>query len=207
MDRIIRTMTKKRGDNFVQTFNFTTLAIAFAKPKDPQKLSNFEKLLKWIRHAFIVGLPEDVDTYESCSAATTPQPKLVEQIPHKENEFVALMEGCNYQGTSQLQHDLVENFLFKNDKRCVALEMPLWIDKGISPNGRAWAGSVDIVRILPNQHIQLCDFKPSAHKVDTKKVGAQLSRYGVMLHLLTGIPLADIEMIFFDSDTAYKITI
>lgn len=200
-------MVKTRKSGFSQSFKFTTLSICFTKTPSTENVTNFDKLLKWIRTAFIAGLPEDVDTYESCSSATIPQPTMIEEIPRAENEFLEIMNGCDYRGSSQFQHEKVGKHFLTNDKRCVALEMPLWISADKSANNQPWAGSVDIVRIMADQKVQICDFKPDAHKVDKLKVGAQLCRYGAMLSILTSIPLQDITLIYFDEKKAYKVTI
>jgi hypothetical protein len=207
MDKILRRMAKNRGGTYTQHFDFTTFDIAFKKPLQGTGSTNFQKLLKWIRYAFVTGLPADVDRYESCSAALNPQPKSIEEIPKEENELSKLMEGITYRGTQQKQHYLVLNYLLDNDKRAVATEMPLWLTEAGTPNLKPWCGSVDLVRVLPNHKIQICDFKPDSAKVDRKKVGAQLYRYCFMLHVLTGIEMDYIEGIFFDEKRAYKIII
>jgi hypothetical protein len=137
---------------------------------------------------------------------TTPQPKDVVKISDAENEFLALMEGCNYHGHSFRQHEIAGEFLFKNDPKTIALELPLWLSPDKTPNQKPWGGSVDVVRVV-GQRIQICDFKPSAMRVNKKQVGAQLYRYGFMLHHLTGIPLEDIDLIYFDEKVSFKIII
>lgn len=205
MDLISRVFHKKRG-NYVQKFEFRTYSICFARPPEEKEKTNFQKLLKWVRYAFIYGLPLDIEDYETCSAARTPQPKDIVPLLAEENELAMLMQGCNYRGYSQYQHEHALAHLLKQDKKALATEMPLWIKKDHSPNKKPWAGSVDLVRAI-GQRVQICDFKPDANKVNPAQVGAQIYRYVWMLHKNTGIPVADIDGIYFDEKNAYKIII
>ena len=205
MDLITRTFTKSRG-NYLQKFTFQTYDIIFAKPPADKEKTNFQKLLKWMRWAFVTGLPLDIEDYETCSAARTPQPKEIVPLLGDENELAPLMAGCNYRGYSSYQHEMALAHLLKNDGKALATEMPIWIKKEQSPNKQPWGGSVDLIRVK-DQTIQICDFKPDANKVNQKQVGAQLYRYVYMLHRQTGIPLADIDGIYFDEKNAYKIII
>jgi hypothetical protein len=205
MDVIRRTLTKNRDGRFTQKFDFTTFSIAFSKP--PEVMTNFQKLLKWIKYAFVIGLPGDIDTYESCSSATTPQPRTVEKMIGDENEILELMKGVNYRGTSQYQHELVARHFITNDSKCIATEMPLWLMSKDSPNTKPWGGSVDIVRVPHTNRIQLWDFKPDADKVDQKKVGPQMARYGIMLSKVANIKLEEIDLFYFDEKSTYKITL
>lgn len=206
MDKIFRRLTKKRSGTYVQTFDFTTFDIIFKQTPKGQELSNFQKLLKWSRYAFISGLPDGIEDYESCSSALTPAFKLIEEIKGEANPFKQLLEGVEYKGHSNGQHYLVLNKLLDIDSKAVAIELPLWIEADISPNQKAWAGSVDLIRVV-NQTIQVCDFKPDAGKVDQKKVAAQLGRYGYMLSSRCKIPKEDIDLIFFDEHKAFKVLI
>jgi len=205
MDQITRVFTKKRGD-YLQKFEFKTYSIIFAKPPVDKAKSNFQKLLKWMRFAFIYGLPSNIGEYETCSAARTPQPKEIIPLLGDENELAALMQGCNYRGYSQYQHETALAHLLKHDKKALATEMPLWINAEQSPNGKPWGGSVDLVRVK-DQTIEICDFKPDANKVNQKQVSAQIYRYMWMIHKQAGIPLDDIQGVYFDEKNAYSIKI
>ena len=206
MDLIKRTIIRQRESGFSQHFDFTTYSIIFAKPPIGKEMTNFQKLLKYLRWIFIMGIPEKTDGYESCSAVRTPQPKSIEPLMGEENELAQLLQGVNYRGYSKFQHEMVEAHLLKNDKKALAVEVPVYLAAGKTPNKKGWIGEIDLLRVV-DQRLQVCDFKPDSSSVNQKQVGAQLYRYVWLMHKLTGIPLADIDGIYFDEKNAYKIII
>lgn len=207
MDVLTRSITRQRSETFSQTFKFTTLSIIFSKlPPKEEEYTNFQKLIRWIRFAFMVGLPENQEPYESCSSATVPVAKSIEPLLGDDNPFMELMQGCNYRGTSNYQHQMVEDFLMRNDKNAICAELPLWIEVDRSPNKKPWLGFCDLVRALPDQTIMLCDFKPDVSRIDQKRAASQMSRYIVMLNICTKIPMKSIKGVLFDEKAAFLVT-
>ena len=99
-------------------------------------------------------------------------------------------------------HEKVQNFLMLYDKKTLAVELPLWIEKDenlplVSGN---LTGHADIIR-LEGDAVWIWDYKPHAAK--EKYAKTQIFYYALMLSLRTGIPLERIRCGYFDSEDAY----
>ena len=84
------------------------------------------------------------------------------------------------------------------DPFTIACEVPV--------NDDERCGQIDLIRIIGNHTdpiIQVCDFKPLAHK--EKKACSQLHYYKQMLQHCTGISSDKIELVYFDSTHAFRV--
>ena len=64
-------------------------------------------------------------------------------------------------------------------------------------------GHIDVLRVLPDDIIEVADFKPKAEK--ERKAASQVWRYMSLLSMRTGISTKDMRGVYFDANYSYKL--
>ncbi|MFQ6089211.1 MAG: PD-(D/E)XK nuclease family protein [Candidatus Methanofastidiosia archaeon] len=94
-------------------------------------------------------------------------------------------------------HERVENFLLRNEKRTIAIEVPVWFltDEPFS----GLTGHIDILRLT--DRIEIWDYKPQA---DRKKfASSQLFWYAQMLARRLELEIENFRCFYFDEKKTY----
>lgn len=101
-------------------------------------------------------------------------------------------------------HSNVEVSMLEEDTKTIAVEVPLWLDRGehliMDAFDGPLSGHIDILR-WENDKIWVWDYKPKAAK--EKYAATQTYAYAVMLATRTGIPLKEFRCGWFDEEDAY----
>ncbi|MEE9117827.1 MAG: hypothetical protein V3U02_04430 [Calditrichia bacterium] len=193
MDKIIREFTVVRSSGHEQIYPFTTFSSVLSANPAPQ--NNQEKLFLYLKSVFNHGIKSEA------KKTVTEFPKLLikSQLHTPDHEcdknILALTSQSGWEGQGNRQHEIVQNKFFQEDPFTIALEVPVWDEE--------MTGRIDIVRIKDKNTIQILDFKPNAFR--DKTAPSQLYRYRKLLSKLTGIPLKNIEVLYFDSKTLMEI--
>lgn len=189
MEIITRTIIRERNGREL-AYKFQTTSIIFA---DFQAPSSFSPLLSHLKTAFIYGP-------EISPKSPSDEPGLMlDVVPYAGEDAESLMTligEAGYHGHKGRQHEVVQDYLLKNDPYTIACEVPVWNSE--------YTGSIDVVRYLPGKQIvQIVDFKPKARK--EKKVTGQLFKYAQLLSENSGIPMSRMQLIYCDENNAYQI--
>ena len=183
MNTIIRNFTTMRGDKEIN-YPFTTFPEILGEGR-PE--GNAGKLFDYLKDVFINGIPDN--SVPSISEMN----ELFVDIVREENNITTLASLAEYEGQKFNQHNIIQEFLLKEDPLTIATEIPVWTDE--------MQGHIDIIRILENDIIQVLDFKPLAHK--ERKAPSQVWRYRKALSKRTGIPAKNIQAGYFDNKNSY----
>ena len=102
-------------------------------------------------------------------------------------------------------HTNVQVFLLNNDKKTIAVEIPIWLENNEMKEfnfkeKKHLTGHIDIIR-KENNNIWVWDYKPNAEK--QKYASTQLYFYAAMLSKRTNIPLKEFRCGYFDENIAY----
>jgi len=102
-------------------------------------------------------------------------------------------------------HTNVQVFLLNNDKKTLAVEIPIWLENNEMKEfnfkeKKHLTGHIDIIR-KENNNIWVWDYKPNAEK--QKYASTQLYFYAAMLSKRTNIPLKEFRCGYFDENIAY----
>lgn len=187
MDKVQRQFTVKRGDRKVM-YPFTTYSVIFQAGLENQ-IHN--ALYKYLASVLVEGCPE-AETKRS----VTSEPVLVVPTKQvKDSDLSLLTQKVSYKGNGKYQHDIVQGFFLDNDPHSLAIEIPVWDNELL--------GHIDLIRLFHDK-IQVCDFKPKAHK--ETKAASQVHRYIDLLSRATWLPRHLFEGVYFDEQYAYYLT-
>lgn len=126
-----------------------------------------------------------------------------------EHEVCALAElGLKYNAERyKSNHSKVQMFMLENDKKSIALEVPIWLRSSEIDNfselfncTEPLTGHIDVLRIEDDK-VWVWDYKPNAHR--EKYATTQTYFYALMLSLRTGIPLEKFRCGYFDQNYAF----
>ncbi|MBU2637641.1 MAG: PD-(D/E)XK nuclease family protein [Nanoarchaeota archaeon] len=128
---------------------------------------------------------------------------------HNDHEVSFLTEygrGINAERFKS-EHMKVQMFMLENDKKTVAIEVPVWLmpkeeDKfdNLFKEKKPLTGHIDILRI-ENNKIWVWDYKPNAEK--EKYAATQTYFYALMLSKRTNIPIENFMCGWFDTANAF----
>jgi len=186
MDKIQRQFKVKRGDRTI-LYPFTTYSVIFQGNMHSQ-IAN--ALYKYLAAVMTEGCPAED------RRSVTSEPVLM--IPTKQvagSDLSLITQKTDYKGNGKYQHDLVQSYFLDNDAHALAIEVPVWDNELL--------GHIDLIRLFPDK-IQVCDFKPKAHK--ESKAASQVHRYIDLLSRATWLPRHLFEGVYFDEQYAYYIT-
>lgn len=187
MDKIQRHFKVKRGEREV-VYPFTTFSCIFNSSLDN---SIKDRLFKYLADIVTLDCPEP----ETRESVTSLSPLIIPTKQVKDSDLSLLTAKTNYNGNGRYQHDIVQAHFLENDAFTLATEVPVW-DNDI-------LGHIDIIRLFPDK-IQVCDFKPKAHK--ETKAASQVHRYIDLLSRATRLPRSCFEGVYFDENFAYYLT-
>lgn len=104
-------------------------------------------------------------------------------------------------------HLKVQMFMLENDKKTIAIEVPIWFEQdemvnfeGIIKNNKPFTGHIDILRI-ENNKIWIWDYKPNASKEEF--AATQTYFYALMLSKRINLSLDNFMCGYFDKNVAY----
>lgn len=107
------------------------------------------------------------------------------------------------------RHENLEKYFLDNDLGTIAVELPLWLEKGelkdfadYFGDHEVLTGHIDILRIEEDGKIAIWDYKPNAYK--EKKAHVQTFLYAFMLSVRTGIKLSNFKCGYFDEIDLYQ---
>lgn len=186
-DIIQRRFVVKRGEREV-VYPFTTWSYIFKKCDKGASIHE-QRLMEYLKKVFVFGCPADERRVSVTSAR-----EIFVKTKEVDSGLIAAAEHAEYRKQGRYQHDIVQQYLLKNDHKTVAIEVPVWDDE--------LAGHIDIIRILHGV-IQVADFKPEAHR--EKVAGSQVKRYIDLLAKATRLPLSAFQGIYFDDRKAYQL--
>lgn len=105
------------------------------------------------------------------------------------------------------EHLKVQMFMLENDKKTVAIEIPVWLlpdetekYSNLLRDKKPLTGHIDLLRI-ENNKIWVWDYKPNA--ADERYAATQTYFYALMLSKRTGIPIENFMCGWFDSANAF----
>lgn len=191
MKRISTEFTRRRGKERYTTHLFQTYDFIYEKD---------EHIFRYMKSIFENG----AEIEKEKSASSTKELMLCQEEVF-ESDLIQLAMNSNYHGNGYSQHSIVQEYFLKNDPYTIATELPIW------SNVDNMSGFIDIVRIKIVKiescdivRIQLCDFKPKAHKEKILKVLTQLYYYKKML--IERIPdCPPVDCYYFDERHCYKL--
>lgn len=187
-DRITRIFKVKRGKTELE-YVFETYSIIFQSKEFTEK-SNYWKLQQYLKDVFMEGYPLR-DGKESVSQMK----ELVLETTCIENSITKLLSSSGYYGAGNGQHAIAQKYLLNNDNATFAVEVPVW-DEDVH-------GFIDVIRCLPDDKINIFDFKPNAIK--ETKAASQVRRYAQMLSKKTQIPMSDIVCSYGDGSHYFQL--
>lgn len=107
------------------------------------------------------------------------------------------------------RHENLEKYFLDNDLGTIAVELPLWLEKGELKDFSDYfgdhdplTGHIDILRIEEDGKIAIWDYKPNAYK--ETKAHVQTFIYAFMLSVRTGIKLSNFRCGYFDEIDLYQ---
>lgn len=110
-------------------------------------------------------------------------------------------------GRFNSEHMKVQMFMLENDKKTIAIEVPVWLVpdeearfSSLFSEKKPLTGHIDILRI-ENNKVWVWDYKPNAEK--EKYAATQTYFYALMLSKRTGIPIEKFMCGWFDSANAF----
>lgn len=135
--------------------------------------------------------------------------KITEDLSRMNRHEVSSLAGLGLNVNKERfpdRHSQVQTFMLENDKKTVAMEVPIWLYQNelgcyqtVFKSKEVLTGHIDILRI-ENDKIWIWDYKPNANK--EKYAATQTFFYAYMLSKRTGIPLSSFLCGYFDhSDT------
>ena len=189
-DQIIRKFKVERESGYTQDVDFSCYASIFDSDSSE---TNKGKLQAYLSHVFIEGVPETTVDLQSISAA----PLLITKQRLVESDLIEYAKHANYREQGKYQHAIVQRYMMKHDSRIIASEIPVYDE--------TLRGHIDCIRLLDNDVIAVCDFKPKAK--DEKKASSQLVRYCHVLCKRTGIPIKDMRAYYFDDLHCYQVSL
>ncbi len=186
MDIITRTFTKEVSKDRTLRFNFKTYDCIFRHltPDDKNGL-----ILHYLNAVFTGGR-------ESKDNSPSKAKKLMLDVKKIESPLTAFAKKAEYHESRHYQHLKVQNAFMSHDRNCIAVEAPVYDNE--------MSGFIDILRIPGPGKIQVAEFKPDAHR--DRHAPTQVYYYCKMLSECSGIPLENIEGVYFDDKNAYQIT-
>lgn len=187
-DRITRIFKVKRGTREMD-YVFETYSIIFNRKIFPEK-SNYWKLQEYLRDVFMEGYPAR-DKKESVSQMK----ELILETTCIDSPLVKHLNSSNYYNSVNKQHEIAQKYLLNNDDATFAVEIPVWDEET--------HGFIDVIRCLPDDKINIFDFKPNAIK--ETKAASQVRRYAQLLSKKTGIPLQDIICSYGDGSHYFQL--
>lgn len=189
MEIITRTIIRERnGRELAYKFQATSLIFIYSAAD-----VWLDSLLIHLKRAFMYGP-------EISPKSPSDEPGLMlDVVPYAGEDaehLMGLIGESGYHGYKGKQHEVVQDYLMKNDPYTLACEAPVWNSE--------YTGSIDVVRYFPGRQIvQIVDFKPKAKK--EKKVTGQLFKYAQLLSENSGFPMSRMELIYCDENNAYQI--
>lgn len=186
-DIITRQIVIPRGEREM-VYEFTTFTSVFGDHDDTPA----GKLLSYLAMAFTAELP---DFSKAASISQMGEMFLPNLVHASGTDLNDLAMAANFIGKGRQQHPIVQDHFLRHDPHTVAYEVPVWTDDGMM------RGSIDLLRILSPDRIQLPDFKPNARR--ERKAASQVFRYRDMLARRAHIPASAIEMCYFDERDTY----
>lgn len=191
-DIIMRRFMKQRGTASI-AYDYTTHSHIFESVFEELGNDTEERLLKFLRDTFWKGYEEKE---LGCSNAVPLAGRFFKQMPG--SDLIPKARQSGFQGKGRDMHPILQDWMIKNDPLTIACELPVWNEER--------SGFIDVVRYRPEQGIvEVCDFKPNAHKEKPQKVLTQLTHYAAMLSVRTGIPLKKIKSYYFDDFNCYQL--
>lgn len=94
------------------------------------------------------------------------------------------------------RHNIIENFMLKNDTATIAVEIPIYLTKNIT-------GHIDILQVRYHK-LHILDFKPIINK---QQATTQLYLYAKALSNITKIPLKKFKCAFFNDKNYYEFSL
>lgn len=214
-------MTRREG--FTMVYPFTTYTTIFG-PDQPER-PNLNKLNAYFRELFLQGTPSPEG-----KGSVSKGKKLMIEVEPFDTDLIRYAFDAGYDGMGKEQHETVQNHLHAKDPFTYATEIPVWsteeevmdcnhcmdeIDrceecdvekcKRHAECDHLLHGHIDIIRYLPNDKIEIPDFKPGAEK--ETKAASQVWKYMWLLSLRTGIPIEDMFGCYFDGYYAYQLNV
>lgn len=187
-DVMQRVYTKHRATASIE-YPFTTFSSIF-DPK-PFDVDYLDRLAIHMRRSFIGGFsPRE----KGCSDSAE---QYVLDFKQVHNEMILYAAKSNYEGKGNKMHDTAQNYFMLHDPCTVCIELPLY--------GNDRQGFADIIRVTDEGIIQICDFKPNAHKEKPRKVLTQLFHYKKMMCELCQIQPYLVECYYFDGYNCYQL--
>ncbi|MDD4877423.1 MAG: PD-(D/E)XK nuclease family protein [Candidatus Nanoarchaeia archaeon] len=104
------------------------------------------------------------------------------------------------------EHMKVQMFMLENDKKTIAMEIPVWFSSEETQEHKPIAGNfpltghIDLLRIEDNK-VWVWDYKPNAQ--NEKYAATQTYFYALMLSKRTGIPIENFMCGWFDTANAF----
>ncbi len=191
-----REYTDKEGQlvEYRQEYPFSTYSFIFEKQQD----EHLQAVFNYFQQLFLDGKPESFKYGKSISAGR----KLLVDTQKAASDLTAFAYDANYHQYEHNQHKVIENYLMRNDKFTMAVEVPVWYQ---DEKGDLYAGHADGIRYFPKETIkfEVFDFKPEAGK--ETKAASQVYRYMRGLAHCAGIPPSLIRGVYFDDKEAYYI--
>lgn len=191
---ISREFHVERRPGFVMVYPFTTYVTVFDKTDKP----NLRKLNAYFRRLLRYGCPD----YKEKRSVSKGRILMVEKEAC-DYALQPLAWSSDYEGLGDKQHEHLQDYLHANDPFTYSTEIPVWSE--IGEDMELLHGHIDGVRHLPDDRVEVWDFKPGAEK--ETRASSQLLRYGHLLSLRTGISLSDIDLYYFDKNYAYKLVL
>ena len=190
MEKIVRHFKVERSSGYITEYPMTTYSVIFDSHKP---FSNLEKLANYLRTVFVKGVP---DSFRKKSVSQESN-FITQKTLLDFSELCDMAKRSNYEGKGKDQHMTVQEFFLNWDKNTIAYEVPVYDEE--------YHGHIDLIRVMPDDRIQVLDFKPKA--LNEVKAAAQVMRYKILLSKLTGIALSDIDTFYFDNTHAYQVTL
>lgn len=189
-DIIMRRFMKDRNGVLIP-YDYTTRSHIFhATHETPPLLSS---ILAFMVQVFVEGYTE---RELGCSNAEALVGRFFTQ--RNDSDLIEKARCSGFQGKGRQMHPICQDYMIKYDPLTIACELPVWNDER--------SGFIDVVRYNPKEDvIEVCDFKPNAHKEKHPKVLTQLTHYRQMLSERTGISLNKITAYYFDDFNCYQL--
>ena len=185
---MVRYCKKQRGD-YTAIHDYCIWSDCFNEAFITAQPAHIYRLLKYMSIAFTSGLP-----IREKSASGSKKDESLEVVEF-ETDLIKYAEESNYSGWGREQHPIVQRYLRENDPLTIATELPVFDNEK--------TGFIDILRILPDNTIEIVDFKPKAKK--ETKAATQISKYRDMLVDLLNIKPEHVVCTYFDDEVAFRL--
>jgi len=194
---------KKYGDKIVFSYSFDhsglTYNFRYHLPKVELLCSHYPSLIHFLK-----------DMEKRCPSDIFQENKRCSQlkVDVKIKKDVRLNQACRLAGLAlaackknKERHNMVEEFMLKNDSSTIACEVPVWYwEKNLN---LGICGHIDILQLRRGK-IYVLDFKPMAAQEKEQNVASQLYLYASGLSFRTRLPLKMFRCAWFDDQVYYE---